>query len=120
MYTRAGEHVYELNHLTFGRPVDYVPGINSNYTVSCSRTEVWNEELEIALGYPAVWADLIDQDRPFTVKEFLIRGAAVYRVWQYTGCWFTSKNYEAFQAEGVPKVMLSAELSFVARFRTVG
>jgi hypothetical protein len=120
MYSREGEWVYELNHLTFGRPVDYVPGINSNYTVNCSRVEVWNEELEKALGYPSVWADLIDQDRPFTVQEFLFRGSQVNKVWTYTGCWFKEKNIEQFQAKETPQVMVTATLAFVSRIETQG
>lgn len=120
MYSREGEHIYELNHLTFGRPVDYVPGINSNYTVSCDRVEVWNQELEIALGYPSVWADLIDQDRPFTVNEFLFRGSIVNKVWVYTGCWFKNKNTAQMQSNETPTIKLSAEISFVSRILAVG
>lgn len=120
MYSRQGEHVYELNHLTFGRPVDYVPGINENYKVNCSRVEVWNEELEKALGYPSVWSDLIDQDRPFTVQEYLFRGVNVYKVWEYTGCWFQEKNTETFNAKETPQIMTTATLAFVSRTSYVG
>jgi hypothetical protein len=118
MYSREGEWVYELNHFTFGRPVDYVPGINSNYTINCNRVEVWGQELERALGYPAVWSDLIDQDRPFAVKEFLLRGNNPYRTWEYTGCWFRNKNVQEFQSKETPQVMVTAELAFVGRHRS--
>lgn len=115
MYTREGSHVYELNNLTFGRPVDYVPSINTGYTISASRTEVWYEEFEIALGYPAVWADLIDQDQPFACEEYIFRGQTVYRSWLYRGCWFQDKNQDAFDAQGDAKVKVNATINFVSR-----
>lgn len=120
MYNREGSHVYELSNLTFGRPVDYVPGVNRQYTISCSRAEVWNEELEIALGYEGIWSDLIDQTKPFEVVEYLIRGNDIYKAITYSGCWFTSKNYNDFSAEDIPKIIVSAEISFVGRQVTVG
>lgn len=119
MFSRNGAHVYELNHLTFGRPVDYVPSVNTNYNLSVSRVEVWNQEFEIALGYPAVWADLIDQNRPFSIQEYLFRGSAVYRVWLYSGCWFTSRNEQAFSSEGDAQVVVDGQIAFVSRTRAV-
>lgn len=119
MYQRNGELVYELSKFTFGRPVDYVPSINTGYTINGSHMEVWNGEMELALGFSGVFSDLIDQDRPFTVQEYLFRGNDVYRTWVYQGCWFTSKNYEAWTAEGNAKVMVNFDISFVSRLRTV-
>lgn len=119
MYTREGEHVYELNHLTYGRPIDYVPGRNTNYTCTFSHLEVWEQELERALGYPAMWVDLIDQDKPFTVNEFLFKGNSPYSVFVYSGCWFTGKNLNDFTVDGVPKIMANGEISFVSRTKAV-
>lgn len=119
MYNREGSHVYELNHLTWGRPVDYVPSKNTNYTASVARSEVWDQEFEIALGYPAVWSDLIDQNRPFSVQEYLFRGSTVYRVWLYSGCWFTQRNNSQASAEGDPVQTADGSISFVSRTRAV-
>lgn len=119
MYQRDGELVYELSKFTFGRPVDYVPSVNRGYTITGSRVEVWDKELEICLGYPAVFADLIDQDRPFTVSEYLFRGPNVYRVWSYLGCWFGQKNIQEQSADGNAKVMVNFDINFVSRVRTV-
>tara|TARA_R100001079_G_scaffold104258_1_gene70752 strand:- start:7160 stop:7678 length:519 start_codon:yes stop_codon:yes gene_type:complete len=119
MYSRDGNHVWELNHLTFGRAVDYVPSVNRGYEISCNRVEVWNQEFEVALGYPAVWADLIDQNRPFSIQEYLFRGSTVYRVWLYSGCWFKSRNEDSFSADGDAQIKLSAEIAFVSRQRAV-
>lgn len=121
MYSRGGGHVHELNAFTFGRPVDYVPGVATNFTVQCSRTEVWNQEFEKALGFSAVFADLIDQDRPFSVHEYIYKGTELYRVWVYSGCWFQDRNEEAVQSTSdAPKYMVNATIAFVSRTRTVG
>jgi hypothetical protein len=118
-YTRAGTHQFEMSHLTFGRPVDYVPGIITGPTIALTRTEVWFEELDIALGYTPVWNDLADQDRPFEIYEYLFRGTNLYRVWRYTGCWFQDRNEEAFTAEGDGVVRVNATIAYVSRIRTV-
>jgi hypothetical protein len=121
MYSRKGEHIYELNSFTFGRPVDYVPGINEGYTVNCTKIEIWNQELEKALGYgdTAIWADLMDQTRPFTVTEYLYQGTNINRTWTYRGCWFTDRNTEGFKAQDTPTVKMNATLAFVSRSRGV-
>jgi hypothetical protein len=120
MYSRAGTHVYELNSYTFGRVVDYVPGINQNYMISCSRVEMWNNEFEIALGYQSTWIDLIDQNKAFTITEALYRGTALYRQWVYKGCWFQDRNEQDFSAEGDAKVVANASIAFITRQRVVG
>jgi len=120
MYSRKGKLIYELNHLTFGRPVDYVPSINTGYSISTSHTEVWNQEFEIALGYPSVWADLMDQNRPFSAQEYLFRGPSVYRVWLYSGCWLSERNEADFKSEtGDATVMANGTIDFVSRTRAV-
>lgn len=118
-YSRDGEHVYELSRVTIGKPVDYVPGKVTGFTVSYTRTEVWNQELEITLGYPAVFADLTDQTFPFVVQEFIYQGQNPYRIWQYNGCWFKSKNPEAYTADGNYIYKVSGQLAYVSRIRVL-
>ena len=117
-YTRAVNHVYELSHVTWGRPVDIVPGQNTGYTIAMTRVEVWQQELEVTLGYPAVWNDLADQDRPFTVEEYLFRGNELYRVWKYSGCWFQDRNEDAQTADGDGIFRVNATLAYLQRIRT--
>lgn len=119
MYSRKGKLIYELNHLTFGRPVDYVPSINSGYSISTKHTEVWNQEFELALGYSTVWSDLMDQNRPFSVQEYLFRGPSVYRVWLYSGCWLSERNEADFSPEGDAIVQANGTIDFVSRTRAV-
>ena len=119
-YNRAGVHIYELSHKTWGLPVDYVPGKSEGFTMAIARAEVWQQELEIALGFDAVFDNLTDQTRPFTIQEYIFRGQAIYRVWQYNGCWFTKKDAEAFTADGDGIIKVSAEIAYVSRVRING
>lgn len=120
-YTREGAHVYELNNTTFGRPVDYVPGRSTGYTVAMTRLEVWGQELELALFNNAVsvFDDLSDQTRPFTSLEYLYRGQSIYRIWQYLACWLQDRNEDAFSAEGDGRIMATANFAYVRRFRSL-
>lgn len=117
-YNRDGEHVYELSRVTIGKPIDYVPGKATGFTVSFTRTEIWNQELELALGFANVFADLTDQTRPFTVQEFLYQGQNVYRVWEYRGCWLKAKNPEAWTADGNYIHRVTGQMAYVARIKT--
>jgi hypothetical protein len=117
-YTREGIHLYELADLSFGRPVEYVPGKSTGYTVAVTRAEVWNSEMEIAFGFTALFSDLIDQTRPFSVKEYWIKGTAgTSQIWEYRGCWFTNKNIEAITSDGDGITKISANLAYVSRSR---
>lgn len=120
---RDGSLVYELNAQTWGRPIDYVPGKEGGRSLSCSRIEVWNEEMEIAFG-PAndiarnggvEWMDLCEQTQPFIFQEAWFKGNSRYRAWEYLGCWFTSKSFSGFSAEGDAKVVADCEMAYVIR-----
>lgn len=110
--------VRELNPRTFGRPVDIVPGIDEEFTMAFSRTEVWRKEVEREFGEANVYALLTDQRRPFIIRESYMRGNALYRQWSYLGCWFTEKSTEGFAAEGDAMVKISGTVMFVARIQT--
>jgi hypothetical protein len=114
-YTREGSHCYELNGNTWGLPVDYVPGRATGFNITFTRNEVWSMELELALGYGAVWNSLTDQTYPFNAQEYLFRGATPYRVWTYSGCWFTEKNPTEWSAEGDGKISVSCAMAYVSR-----
>jgi hypothetical protein len=118
-YNRDGELVYELSQVTIGKPVDFVPGKATGFTVSFARTEVWNQEFEIALGYPVVFQDLTDQTRPFVVQEFLYQGVNPYRVYQYSGCWLKSKNPDAWASDGNYIFKITGQLQYVSRIRVL-
>lgn len=116
-YTREANHVYELNGNTWGLPVDLVPGRATGFNVSWTRNEVWTQELEVTLGYGAVWEVLTDQTYPFEANEYLFRGASPYRQWGYKGCWFTAKTPSAWSAAGDGIMQSSCEMMYVSRKR---
>ena len=117
-YTREGIHLYELADLSFGRPVEYIPGKATGFTIAITRAEVWQAEMELAFGFGTTFDDLIDQTRPFSVKEFWIKGnSGTSQVWDYKGCWFTGKNIDAMTWDGDGVTKISATLAYVSRKR---
>jgi len=113
--TRTVTAVRELSRDTFGRVIEQVPGIADGYTISIARVEVWEKELELAFGFDARFDDLTDQDRPFTLKEELFKGASLYHNWIYTGCWFSSLGEDAYTADGDAIVRNNAEITYTYR-----
>ena len=107
----------ELNPRTFGQPIDAVPGISNNFTVSFGRIEVWNEEVEKVFGEEDIYTLLLDQTRPFAIDEVYQRGNQIYRRYRYLGCWFSSKNVSAFEAEGDAIIRVDGEITFVNKVR---
>jgi len=115
-YTREGVHIYELSDKFWGRPIEYVPGKATGYTIAVTRAELWNAEMERAFaGADQLFDDLIDQNFSFSIKEFWIRGDASYNIWTYTGCWFTSKNYDAITSDGDGVTRISATIAYVSK-----
>jgi hypothetical protein len=120
-YSRPVEHVFELNNRTFGRPVDAIPGKLDGYTIAASMAEMWGAEVEIQTGSPTRYIDLIDQTRPFQSQEFWFRGADIYEVISYLGCWMSDRNYQTeFSVDGNLRVVTNFNFSYVARILTVG
>ncbi len=119
-YTREGAHVYELNNRTFGRPVDYVPGIATGYTVSATVAELWGAEIEIQTGSDSRYVDLISQVRPFQAQEFWFRGAEPYEVWTYLGCWLQDRNETGMTSDGDTRVVSNFQFAYVSRSHTAG
>jgi hypothetical protein len=115
--------VYELNAYTWGRPIDNVPGVEKGRTLSVHRIEVWDEEMELAFGGAednsrnggVEWIDLCEQTQPFIFQEAIFRGNSRYRSWEYLGCWFTSKDIDAYNATGDAKIIATSNMSYVIR-----
>jgi hypothetical protein len=119
-YSRGVELVYEVNKNTWGLPVDAVPGISTGFNVTWTRGEVWEQELEIAIGYKTgVWNSLNDQNRPFAANEMLFKGATAYRNWLYSGCWFTGKNANGMESTGNGRIIVSCDMMYVTRKRVL-
>jgi len=114
-YTREGVHLYELADKSWGRPVEYVPGKATGFTISVTRAEVWDAEMEKAVGFAKLFNDLIDQNRPFKIKEFWIKGnTGTTQIWEYSGCWFQNKNIDAITSDGDGISRVTATLAYVS------
>ena len=48
--TRDGIHLYELANTSWGRPIEWIPGKATGFTIAVTRAEVWKAEMERALG----------------------------------------------------------------------
>lgn len=119
-YNREGNHIHELNNRTFGRPVDYVPGIATGYTISAQVAELWGAEIEIQTGSTNRYIDLISQTRPFQAQEWWFRGVAPYEVWTYLGCWLQDRNESEYSSTGDTRVLSNFNFAYVARQHTAG
>jgi len=119
-YSRNGVHVFELNNRTFGRPVDYVPGIITGYSISAQVAELWGAEIELQTGSSSRYIDLISQVRPFEAQEFWFRGAEPYEVWTYLGCWLTDRNETGYTSDGDTRVLSNFHFAYVSRSHTGG
>ena len=104
-YTREGVHLYELSDKATG------------FTISVTRAEVWGAEMEKAFTQrDELFDDLIDQSRPFTVREFWVKGdSGASQTWEYRGCWFQNKNIDAITSDGDGITRISATLAYVSR-----
>jgi len=114
-HTREGVHLYELANVSWGRPVEYVPGKATGYTIAVTRAEVWNAEMEKAFGFKNLFDDLMDQTKAFQVKEFWLKGSEIMQIWHYRGCWFQNKNMDAVTSDGDGVTRISATLAYVSR-----
>jgi hypothetical protein len=119
---RENALIYELSYYTFGRPVDQVPGRATGYTVTGTSAEMWDKEIEKRLAGDtqlAVFSDLMDQIRAFTIYEHWFKGIVPYRTWVYYGCWLTTKGEEAYTSEGDARVMSNFTFQYVSRRNTL-
>lgn len=119
VFSRDGTFQYELSHVTAGLIIDYVPGKNGEQTIAIARVELWDNEFEIALGYPTVWETLIDQSAPFSIYEYLYRGSELYHLFEFAGCWFREKQIEAWSTDGDYVIKLTGTIAWVKRTQQV-
>ena len=116
--TKTLTHKWELSANAFGRPVDLIPSKADGYTISISRIEVWEQELERVCGYGAVWLDLMDQNYPFVFSEQLIKNTELYRSWDYPSCWFSSYTEQGPTTDGDGAYVVDGEVMHMPRIKT--
>lgn len=117
--TRTLTQKRELNKDTFGRPIETVPGVADGYTMSLERLEIWEQEFEIALGFPFVFSDLMDQRWSVDIFEYRYKGDTLYRLWKYPNCWISSLSDGQPSSDGDGIYQASASMTFLPRLRIV-
>lgn len=115
--TRQVTQKYELSAETFGRPVESVPGRAEGYSISVQRVELWENELEKALGYPDVFADLMDVRWAVDLYEYLYKGKSLYRLWKYPVCWMNNLQEIEKGADGDGIITASASFTYLPRIK---
>jgi hypothetical protein len=117
--TRTQTMKWELSREAFGRPIEIIPGKADGYAISVERIELWSMEMEIALGYPAVFSDLMDMRWSVDLYEYKYRGNDLYRLWKYPNCWMSSLGEGQPSSEGDGIYIGTASFSYLPRIRMV-
>lgn len=115
--TRTITPKWELSKEANGRPIELVPGKADGYTITIERIELWEQEFEIALGYPLVFSDLMDMRWSVDLFEYKYRGNELYRLWKYPNCWINSLSEGQPSSEGDGIYIASAGFNFLPRIR---
>lgn len=113
--TRTVTPKYELGNGSFGRPVDNIPGRAEGYTISMARVELWENEIELALGYGDVFSDLMDMRWSVDLYEMLYKGPNLYRCWRYVSCWMSSLAGAEYSADGDGIITATANFTYLFR-----
>ena len=125
LYKRDVQHQFELSYITWGRPVDIVPGkMNGAYTITATSLEMWDKEIDRRLTGEStvIFNDLQDQVYPLEIHEHWFKGGAsgswtTYRHWGYFGVWLTDMDPESYSADASDggRVQANANMTFVSR-----
>lgn len=117
-YTRGMTHVFELNYLTSGHPIDVVPGNLGGFKIAVDRYDLWTKKMEEAFFDMTIEEALGMQDRPFEVNQFLLKPDGTKELVVYRGCWFDSIG-RTYDATGDRIIKVSASLTFLKRERVL-
>lgn len=116
-YTRQMTHIYELNPLSSGHPIDVVPGNLGGFKIAVNRYDIWKEPFEKAFtGDISLMEALGNQVEPFDVYQYFWNPDGYKELVVYSGCWFDSIGRE-FAADATRVVMVTASLTFIRRDR---
>jgi hypothetical protein len=114
-YTRGMTHIFELNPLSSGHPIDVVPGNLGGFTLGVNRYDIWKQPFEQVFGGDiSIEEALGNQSNPFEVQQYLWRPDGYKELTVYRGAWFSSIGRE-YTNTGDRIVMVTGTLTFVRR-----
>ena len=96
--TREFTHIYELNPLSSGHPVDVVPGNLGGFNIAVTRYDIWTEPFEKAFaGAMDIYEALGNQDRPFELYQFMWHPDGSKEIIVYRNVWIkeVGRQYQA-------------------------
>lgn len=113
--TRQMTHVYELNPLSSGHPVDLVPGNLAGFTINVARYDIWNEPFEkIFGGGIEIYEALGNQYKPFEVYRYWYHPDGYKEILVYRNCYMSSVGRN-FQSTGDRIVMVNGTMAFLRK-----
>jgi len=118
-YSREMRHIFELNPLSSGHPIDVVPGNLGGFTLDVERYDIWRREFETIFGGDvSLYEALGRQDNPFEIYQYLWHPDGFKELVVYRGTWFNRVGRE-YRADGERTVMVRAGLTFVRRDKVI-
>jgi hypothetical protein len=114
-YAREMRHIFEINPLSSGHPIDTVPGNLSGFTIDVERYDIWHEPFEKVFGGDVTLFEALgNQINPFEVYQYLWHPDGFKELTVYRGCWFNRIGRE-YRADGERTVMARAGITFFRR-----
>jgi hypothetical protein len=121
--SRDVEDVFEVDANATGYgPVDLIPQNTTTRTLVIKRYDLWQRPMEEAFGVSGEFVALADQTRPFILRttwrspvSSLLGGRRVY---EYTGCWFTSFGRNAATTDS-RIINVDAQIKYAYRRRVL-
>ena len=114
-YTRGFTHVWELNPLSSGHPIDLVPGNLGGFTVRVDRYDIWKEPFEKVFGGDiSLMEALGNQQRGFECYQYLWHPDSFKELVVYRNCWFSSIS-RSYTSDGDRIIVASGTLHFLRR-----
>lgn len=114
-YEREFNHIYELNPLSSGHPVDLVPANIRGFNITVNRYDIWKKPFEKVFGGSmSIYEALGMQERPFEVNQFLWHPDGYKELIIYRGSWMNRVG-RSYNVTGDRIVMVDATLVFLRR-----
>jgi len=111
--TRTVTPVYELNPVSGGKPVDLVPGNDTDLRIDVGRMDLHRKKMEDVFGTTNI-AMLSDQSNPFEVIESWMNPDGSVERYVYTGCYF-SRISRRVDATGNRTIVVEGTINYVER-----
>jgi len=97
-WRREFTHIYELNPLSSGHPVDVVPNNLSGFKIAVTRYDIWTAPFELVFGGKmSIFEALGNQNEPFDVYQYFWHPDGSKEISVYRNTWIeqVGRTYDA-------------------------